>query len=318
LASASDSRSWRLFRPSTRVTMPRFDVTRWGAPALLLSLVVIGAGLYTIATRGLPLGIDFSGGTLVVAEFAEQGVTEEQVRAAVSTLPGDEVVQRYGPASDRRFIIRLPLTEGTAHGGAALDASVEQVKQALTAAPLPAFHIVERELVSAPIGKDMQRRGIYATVASIGAIAAYIAVRFRPSFAIGGIAATFHDVLVTLACLSLAGYDLSLNVTAALLAVIGYSVNDTIVVFDRIRENARTLRGAPLASLVNLSVHQTLSRTVITAGTTLLAVLALYLFGGEALRGFAFTMLVGIISGTWSTIFIASAISLRISGWKKL
>jgi SecD/SecF fusion protein len=310
-------RSSRLFRPSTRVTTPRLDVTRWGAPALLLSVVIIGAGLYTMATRGLPLGIDFSGGTLVVAEFAEQGVTEEQVRAAVTTLPGDEVVQRYGPASDRRFIIRLPLAEGTAQGGAALDASVRQVTQALKAAPLPASQIVERELVSAAIGKDMQRRGIYATVASIVAIAAYIAIRFRPSFAIGGIAATFHDVLVTLACLSLAGYDLSLNVTAALLTVIGYSVNDTIVVFDRVRENAKAMRGQPLASLVNLSVHQTLSRTVITAGTTLLAVLALYLFGGEALRGFAYTMLVGIVSGTWSTIFIASAIATRLAGRRR-
>ena len=303
---------------STRVeTAPRLDVTRWGVPALLLSLVIIGAGLYSMATRGLPLGIDFSGGTLVVAEFAEQGVTEEQVRAAVTSLPGDEVVQRYGPASDRRFIIRVPLTEaegkGEAQGGNALETSVRQVTEALKAAPLPASRIVERELVSAAIGKDLQRRGIYATAASIAAIAAYIAIRFRPSFALGGIAATLHDVLVTLACLSLAGYDLSLNVTAALLTVIGYSVNDTIVVFDRVRENAKAMRGEPLAALVNLSVHQTLSRTVITAGTTLLAVLALYLFGGETLRGFAFTMLVGIISGTWSTIFIASAIATRIA-----
>jgi preprotein translocase subunit SecF len=187
------------------------------------------------------------------------------------------------------------------------------VTQALKASPLPSSQIIERELVSAAIGADLQRRGIYATVASIAAIAGYIAIRFRPSFAIGGIAATFHDVAVTLACLSLAGYDLSLNVTAAILTVIGYSVNDTIVIFDRVRENARSQRGQPLASLVNLSVHQTLSRTVITAGATLLAVLALYLYGGEALRGFAFTMLVGIISGTWSTIFIASAIATRLS-----
>jgi protein-export membrane protein SecD/preprotein translocase SecF subunit len=315
----TDAPSIRLFRPSTRMmtpttlTTPRIDFTRWGVPALLLSLAIIGSGVYTMASRGLPLGIDFSGGTLVVAQFAEGGVTEEQVRAAVTTLPGDEVVQRYGPASERQFMIRLPLTDETTQPGAALEASVRQVTQALEAAELPAFRIVERDLVSAAIGKDLQRRGIYATVASIAAIAAYIAIRFRPSFAIGGIAATFHDVLVTLACLSLAGYDLSLNVTAAILTVIGYSVNDTIVVFDRVRENAKAMRGQPLASLVNLSVHQTLSRTVITAGVTLLAVLALYLFGGEALRGFAFTMLVGIISGTWSTIFIASAIATRLS-----
>jgi preprotein translocase subunit SecF len=150
-------------------------------------------------------------------------------------------------------------------------------------------------------------------VASIGAIAMYIAIRFRFSFAIGGIAATVHDILVTLACLSFAGYDLSLNVTAALLTVIGYSVNDTIVIFDRVRENARAMRGDSLATVVNLSVNQTLSRTVITAGTTLLSVLSLYLFGGEALRSFAFTMLVGIVSGTYSTVFIASAIATTLS-----
>ncbi len=118
-------------------------------------------------------------------------------------------------------------------------------------------------------------------------------------------------MLVTLACLSLAGYDLSLNVTAALLTIVGYSVNDTIVVFDRVRENLRRLRGTTLQEVVNRSVNQTLARTVITAGTTFLSVLALYLFGGEALRGFAFTMLVGIVSGTYSTVFIASA----IAGW---
>lgn len=177
----------------------------------------------------------------------------------------------------------------------------------------PAFHIADRELVSAAIGEDLQWRGIYATVASIVAIAIYIGIRFRFSFAIGAIAATFHDMLVTLACLSFAGYDLSLNVTAALLTVIGYSVNDTIVIFDRVRENAKVLRGQSLAGVVNLSVNQTLSRTVITAGTTLLSVLSLYLFGGEALRGFAFTMLVGIVSGTYSTVFIASAIATLLS-----
>jgi preprotein translocase subunit SecF len=138
-------------------------------------------------------------------------------------------------------------------------------------------------------------------------------VRFRPSFAVGAIAATVHDVLVTLGCLAIAGYDLSLNVTAALLTIIGYSVNDTIVIFDRVRENAKAMRAEPLSSVVDVSVNQTLSRTVITAGVTLLSVLALYLFGGEALQGFAFTMLVGIVSGTYSTVFIASSIAtLRV------
>ena len=178
----------------------------------------------------------------------------------------------------------------------------------------PSSRSQKRELVSAVIGSDLQRRGIYAVAASLAAIAIYIGIRFRFAFAVGAIAATLHDVLVTLACVSLAGYDLSLNVIAALLTIIGYSVNDTIVIFDRVRENAKRMPAEGLDAVVNLSVNQTLSRTVITAGTTFLSVVALYVFGGEALRGFAFTMLVGIVAGTYSTVFIASAIAILLSG----
>ena len=138
-------------------------------------------------------------------------------------------------------------------------------------------------------------------------------LRFRLTFAIGAIAATCHDILVTLAFLVCFGYDLSLNVIAALLTITGYSVNDTIVIFDRVRENMRTMRRDDLEKVVNDSVNQTLARTVITAGTTFLAVLALYLFGGEVLEGFAFTMLVGIVSGTYSTVFIAAAVAIMMS-----
>jgi preprotein translocase subunit SecF len=228
----------------------------------------------------------------------------------VAALPGDAVVQQYGAAGDRRFLIRAVTAEAE---GASLESQVRQIAEALDAAALPGFGIVERELVSAAIGSDLQRRGIYAAAASIAAIAVYIGIRFRFSFAVGGIAATLHDVLVTLGCLAIAGYDLSLNVTAALLTMVGYSVNDTIVVFDRVRENRTLMRREPLDTIVNVSVSQTMSRTIITAGTTFLAVLALYVFGGETLRGFAFTMLVGIVSGTYSTVFIASAIAVLLS-----
>ena len=136
------------------------------------------------------------------------------------------------------------------------------------------------------IGAQLQRKGIYATLSSILGITIYIAFRFRFSFALGAIAATFHDILVTIAFLAFFGYELSLNVVAALLTITGYSVNDTIVIFDRVRENFRFMRRDSLEHVVNTSVNQTLSRTIITAGTTFLAVLALYLFGGEVLRGF--------------------------------
>jgi protein-export membrane protein SecD/preprotein translocase SecF subunit len=289
----------------------RVNFTRWRWHALLVSLVIVGAGLASVVTRGVSPGIDFAGGTLAVVEFERAGVTEEQVRTAVSGLPGDGIVQRYGNLADRQFLIRLPLASS---GSGGLDATVQQIAHALQASGLGEFGFEKRELVSAMIGTDLQRRGIYAVVASLAAIAVFIGIRFRVAFAIGAIAATVHDVLVTVALVSLAGYDLSLNVVAALLTIIGYSVNDTIVIFDRVRENVRRRSAEALEAVINLSVNQTLSRTVITAGTTFLSVLALYVFGGDALRGFAFTMLVGIVAGTYSTVFIASATAILLSG----
>jgi preprotein translocase subunit SecF len=291
-----------------------YNFLRWKWHALALSAIVILAGLGLIATKGLPLGIDFSGGTLIVVQF-DQPVTEAQVRNAVESLPGEEVVQQYGAAAERRMLIRLPQVEGAVEGNS-LEQGSAAVEQALQKAGLPNPTVINRELVSAVIGRDLQLRGIYAMLASLLAITVYIGIRFRFSFAVGAIVATFHDVLVTLAFLVFFGYDLSLNVVAAILTITGYSVNDTIVIFDRVRENLRSRRREPLDQVVNASVNQTLSRTIITAGTTFLSVLSIFVFGGEALRGFSFTMLVGIASGTYSTIFIASAIAIILSGGK--
>jgi preprotein translocase subunit SecF len=285
-------------------TNTNFNFLRWRWQAIALSLLVIVAGGYTMATKGLPLGIDFSGG----AAFIVQGASEGDVRRALDAIPGDKVIQQYDDPSKGQILVRLPQAED----GTTLEAQAQQIEQTLASAGLKTT-IVGRELVSAVIGEDLQRRGLYATLASILAITVYIAIRFRPSFALGAIAATFHDVFVTLAFLTFFGYDLSLNVVAALLTITGYSVNDTIVIFDRVRENLRSMRRQPLEEIVNLSVNQTLARTIITAGTTFFAVLALFLFGGEVLHGFAFTMLVGIISGTYSTVFIASAIAIILS-----
>jgi preprotein translocase subunit SecF len=212
-------------------------------------------------------------------------------------------------------LIRLPQTEGVEEG-AALELASARAEQSLREAGLPTFEVDSREIVGPVIGADLQRRGIYAVLTSLAAITIYIGVRFRFSFAVGAIVATLHDVLVTLAFLMFFGYDISLNVVAAILTITGYSVNDTIVIFDRVRENLRSRRRDPLSQIVNQSVNQTLGRTVITAGTTFLSVLALFLFGGEALEGFAFTMLVGVVSGTYSTVFIASAIAIILSQQK--
>ena len=296
-------------------TNANYNFIRWRWHAIALSLVVVLAGLAVMATRGLPLGIDFTGGTSLVVKF-EQNPTEEQVRNAVAALPGDEIVQQYGPATDNAHYIRVAREEG-AEQGDSLAARSQQIEQMLRNAGLPPFTVESRELVGPVIGADLQRRGLYATIASILAITVYIGFRFRFSFAVGAIAATLHDILVTVAFLAFFGYDLSLNVVAALLTITGYSVNDTIVIFDRVRENLKALRRESLEHVVNLSVNQTLSRTIITAGTTFLSVLALFVFGGEALEGFAFTMLVGIVSGTYSTVFIASAIAIILSQRKR-
>ena len=296
-------------------TNANYNFIRWRWHAIGLSLLVIIAGIVQIATKGLPLGIDFAGGTNVIVKF-ERPVGEDQVRNAVTPVSAENVVQRYGTIGENEVLIKLPQMKAVEQG-ASLEQGARQIVDALQKAGLPKFEVISREIVGPVIGAELQRKGIYATIASIIGIAIYIALRFRPSFAIGAIAATLHDVFVTLAFLAFFGYDISLNVVAAILTITGYSVNDTIVIFDRVRENLRLMRKDSLGHVVNLSVNQTLSRTIITAGTTFLSVLSLYLFGGEALRGFAFTMLVGIVSGTYSTVFIAAAIAIILSQRKK-
>jgi preprotein translocase subunit SecF len=292
---------------------PNFNFIKWRWHAIGLSALVIIAGLALILSRGLPLGIDFSGGTIVVLRF-QQPVGEDQLRTAIDSVPGEKSIQQFGEAGNNEWLVRMPMPEGAAEETSLLDAGAKAVQDAVTKANLGQFEVISQEIVGPVIGRDLQLRGIYATLASIVGITIYIGLRFRFAFAIGAVAATLHDVLVTIAFLVFFGYDLSLNIVAALLTIVGYSVNDTIVIFDRVRENLRNKRREPLETVVNTSVNQTLSRTVITAGTTFLAVLSLYLFGGEVLEGFAFTMLVGIVSGTYSTVFIAAAIAILLSG----
>jgi preprotein translocase subunit SecF len=292
-------------------TNANFNFLRWRWHAITLSAIVILAGVgLMIARGGVPMGVDFSGGTVLIYKF-DRPINEDAVRQAIDRTPGEKVVQSYGQSGQNEILIRLP--ELVAEQGASVEEGSRAVEQALQSANLGQPELLSREIVGPVIGRDLQRKGIYATLASILGITVYIAMRFRPSFALGAIAATFHDIFVTLAFLSFFGYELSLNVVAALLTITGYSVNDTIVIFDRVRENLRSMRRDALDTVVNTSVNQTLGRTIITAGTTFMAVLALYLFGGDVLHGFAFTMLVGIVSGTYSTVFIASAIAIILS-----
>jgi preprotein translocase subunit SecF len=248
------------------------------------------------------------------------------VRAALDrAMPGtgqNSIVQRYGDASLNQLMIRVP-SVGAESGGqlsqtadavvAALDQSGLGIKGNCLS-PSATNCVAGTEIVGPIVGKQLTRQGTLATVLALGGILLYVAMRFQLSFAIGAVVATIHDLLVTFAFLAFFRYDLSLNVIAAILTITGYSVNDTIVIFDRVRENMRGMRRDNIAHIVNVAVNQTLGRTVLTAGTTLMSVLALYFFGGDVLRGFAFTMLVGVIVGTYSSVFIAAAIVIIWQG----
>lgn len=289
-----------------------FNFIKWRWHAIALSAAIIVIGLAQIVQQDGPkLGVDFSGGTAMVLRF-DRPVSEDAVRGALASIAGEKTVQRFGQVSENQVLIRLPQVLAQ-ESGTALDDQADKVDQLIREASLGSFTRESTEIVGPVVGQDLQRKGIYSTLTALAGIMLYIGFRFRFTFAVGAIVATFHDVLVALVFLNWFGYELSLNIVAALLTMTGYSVNDTIVVFDRVRENARLMRKDGLDTQVNTSVNQTLSRTVITAGTTFLAVLGLYLYGGEVLEGFAFTMLVGIVSGTYSTVFIASAIAIILT-----
>jgi preprotein translocase subunit SecF len=297
---------------------PNFNFVRWRWHAIGLSLVIIIAGAVTIATNGLPLGVEFAGGTSVILQF-EQPPDIPRIREALGGgLPGgdDAIVQQYGEPERREVMIRVG--EVGAEIGGDLSKTADQVEETLRKADLGNFKREATEIVGPIVGDQLKRQGIMATVLALAGILVYIALRFQFSFAVGAVVATIHDLLVTLSFLVFFNYDITLNVIAAILTITGYSVNDTIVVFDRVRENMRSMRRDRLDQIVNVAVNQTLARTIITAGTTLLSVIALYLFGGEVLAGFAFTMIVGIISGTYSTIFIAAAIAILWQGKKPM
>ena len=282
-----------------------YNFLRWRWHAVALSWVVIIAGIVVIATKGIPRSIEFAGGTSIITQF-DQPVSIEQVRSALDRSFKESVIQSYGTPAQNQVLIRVP--QSGAESGDSLSQTKVAVTAALQQANLGKFEIVGTEIVSPTVGRELANKGTWATVLSLGGILAYIAFRYQLSFAVGAVVATVHDLLVTLAFLAFFRYDLSLNVIAAILTVTGYSTNDTIVIFDRVRENLRGMRRDGLNHVINHSINQTLGRTVLTAGTTLISAVALFLFGGEVLRGFAFTMIVGVITGTYSSVFVAAAI----------
>lgn len=268
----------------------------------LLSVLVIGAGLFWIASGHLRYGVEFSGGTQLILSF--KGAPEvDKIRDAVTRVSPGAVIQTYGDPKANKVLVRIsqeaPETD--------LDAPARAVRQAL-ADGYGQNPILESssEIVGPIVGAELRQKAILLTVLGLLFQLVYIAWRFRGGvWGAGATIAALHDVLFCLAFLAFFRFEITLNVIAALLTLVGYSVNDTIVIFDRARENMTHRRKEPMAKLLNDSLNQTLTRTIISNGTTFLAVLGLFLFGGEVLRGFGFTMVVGILVGTYSTLFIA-------------
>ncbi len=281
---------------------------RW---AYLLSAAFIAVGLISIGLKGgLKYGIDFTGGTLIQIRF-EKAARVDTIRRALERIKlGDSIIQEFG--DPREFILRLPLQDAPA------EEVTRRVQGTLAAEPaLGPVEIRRVEFVGPQVGRDLQIQALYAVLASAIGILIYIAIRFDYRGGVAAIIATFHDVLVTFSAMSLTDREMSLPVLAAFLTIIGYSVNDTIVAFDRVRENRGkgVRKGMSFAELINTSINQTLSRTVLTSLTVFMSTVILYLFGGKVLEDFAFVLTVGVITGTFSTIYVAGAILVDWNAW---
>ena len=266
--------------------------------AFILSVAVIVIGLISLVVQGGPtLGIDFEGGILLQVQF-ERPIAAENIRATLADMGlGDAEIQHFG--SGREAIIRTRGEGGKDLTGAILEALNE-------ANPDNQADVRRQELVGPKVGGELRKKASLAILYALFGILIYISLRFEFKFAVGAVAALVHDVLITLGMFSLTGRELSLPVMAAFLTVVGYSLNDTIVIYDRIREDRRKLYGKSFVEIVNTSLNESLSRTIVTSLTTLLVVLCLFLIGGEVIRDFAFALMVGVIVGTYSSLYVAS------------
>jgi preprotein translocase subunit SecF len=284
------------------------DFMRWRWHAIVLSTVINLIGIGSFVVQGLNFGLDFTGGTIVEVGY-EHPVELAQVRSALAS-GGFEAgtVQNFGSLTD--VMIRLPPM--TQQGGADLS---DRLYKALSQSADGKVELRRVEFVGPQVGQELAEDGFLAVFYALIGILIYVWMRFEWRLSLGAIIATVHDTIVTVAVFSLFGIEFDLTVLAAVLAVIGYSLNDTIVIFDRIRENFRKVRKGSVLEIVNLSINETMSRTIITSGTTLMVVVALYLFGGPLIHGFALALIVGIMTGTYSSIYVAtaSAVMLGIS-----
>ena len=281
------------------------DFMRWSKFAFIFSLIMIMGSIATISTKGLNWGLDFTGGTLIEVSFKEPAnlplIRESLEKAGF----GDAVVQNFGTARD--VMVRLQPREGVK--GEVLG---NQILDALKEGTAQSVEMRRIEFVGPNVGDELAEDGGMAILIALLCILLYVSLRFEWRLAAGAVLSLAHDIIITVGIFSVLQVEVDLTIVAALLTVVGYSLNDTIVVFDRIRENFRKMRKGTPAEIMNCSISQTLSRTLITSGTTLFVVIALFAQGGSMIHGFALALLIGITIGTYSSIYVASALALKL------
>lgn len=287
--------------PST----PNFKFVRYNRRAFVVSSVLIIGSLVAFLMQGLNFGIDFKGGILVEISSSEP-VDIGNLRGRMQTLELGEVqIQQFGTPTD--VLIRVAEADGAVSTERDLSA-VDAIRQDLEGE----FEIRRVEIVGPQVSRELIQTGLLAVVAAISSMLIYIWFRFEWQFSVGAVMALVHDVILTIGVFSLLQLDFNLSILAAILTIVGYSMNDTVVVYDRVRENLRKYKKMDISELLDIAINQTLSRTVMTSVTTLLALIALYTLGGEVIRGFTFAMIWGVLVGTYSSIFIAAPLLIQL------
>ena len=270
-----------------------------------LSLSLIFVSILFLLFKGLNYGVDFKGGTLIELRTNDNTISISDLRKSFTDMNlGDVSVKNFG--NDNDFIVKFEKKENLEEN------FIEKLKNELKKDLGNSFNFRRVESVGPKVSSELLKSGILAILLSLGAMLIYIWIRFEWQFSLGAIAAIFHDVIITLGFFSILNLEINLSIVAAVLTIVGYSMNDTVVIFDRVRENLKKFSDIKIFDLTNISINETLSRTIITSATTLLALLSIFIFGGEILKGFSFAMILGVIIGTYSSIYIANPILVML------
>ena len=270
----------------------------------IISFILMLSSILLLSVKGLNFGVDFKGGTLIELRTTDNNISVTTLRKSFNEMSlGDVNVKKFGKESD--YLIKFEKKDIEPN-------TIEKIKVDLKNLIGDTFDFRRVENVGPKVSSELLKSGMIAIIVSLAAMLFYIWIRFEWQFSLGAILALFHDVIITLGFFSLFSLEINLSIVAAVLTIVGYSMNDTVVIFDRVRENLRKFSDIKIYELTNISINETLSRTIITSVTTLLALLSIYIFGGEILKGFSLAMILGVIFGTYSSIYIANPVLVRL------